>query len=277
MSGRVELRGRRALVTGANTGIGRVIAVELAKRGAQIVLANRSRTRSETVLEELRSVATAPPELIEMDLASLPSVRAAANALLQGSPLALIVNNAGLAGHQGQTEDGFELAFGVNHLGPYLLTRCLLDHLEPPARIVNVASKAHERATGIDWSAVTRSTRTVTGVAEYEVSKLANVLFTKALVRRLPEAIRTFAVHPGVVRTEIWRRIPQPLRWLMTRSMITPAEGAEGPLLLCTEDVPTGSYYHRTRPKAPNPVADDEALQEELWRRSAEWTGLPSD
>lgn len=262
-------------MTGANTGIGRVIAVELAKKGAQIVLANRSRTRSEAVLEELRGHASAPPELVEMDLASLASVRAAANELRQGRPFALVVNNAGLAGHQGQTEDGFELAFGVNHLGPYLLTRCLLDHLEPPARIVNVASKAHERATGIDWSAVRRSTRTLTGVPEYEVSKLANVLFTKALVRRLPDQVRTYAVHPGVVRTEIWRRVPQPIRWLMTRNMITPAQGAEGPLLLCTEDVPTGTYYHRTRPKAPNPVAEDEALQEELWRRSADWTGLP--
>ncbi|MEM6370359.1 MAG: SDR family NAD(P)-dependent oxidoreductase [Myxococcota bacterium] len=274
----MELRGRRVLVTGANTGIGRIIAVELAKKGARLVLANRSRARSEAVLAELSALGlAAEPELVEMDLAHLDSVRKAAMQLREGSPFGLIVNNAGLAGHRGQTEDGFELAFGVNHLGPYLLTRSLLEHLESPARIVNVASKAHERAKGIDWAALTRPTRSVTGVPEYEVSKLANVLFTLALHRRLPDSVRTYAVHPGVVRTEIWRRIPQPVRWFMTRSMISPEEGAEGPLLLCSEDVPSGSYYHRTRRKAPNPVALDEALQEELWRRSAAWVGITPD
>lgn len=271
------------VVTGANTGIGRVTAVELARLGARVVLAGRSRERTRPVLEEIRShVPDADAAFISLDLGDLARVRRAAEELLAAhGPPKVLVNNAGLAGHRGLTADGFELAFGVNHLGPYLFTRLLLPRMidRAPVRVVNVASKAHYRATGFDWEAVTRSTVTVTGLREYERSKLANVLFTKSLARaHEPSVLSTWSVHPGVVASDIWRRVPGPVRWFMKRNMITNEQGAEGSLLLATApDVgaPSGAYFSRTRPKDPNPIADDVALQDELWNRSAAWVGLP--
>lgn len=278
-----NIDGKTVLVTGANTGIGRVTAIELARRGARVVLAGRSRERTEPVLAEMRGLTgAAEPSFIELDLADLDSVRAAAQSFLdQHGPLHVLVNNAGLAGHRGQTKDGFELTFGVNHLGPYLLTRLLLPRLleSAPARVVNVASKAHYRANGFDWAAVKQPTATITGLREYERSKLANVLFTGSLARMYPaEQLATWSVHPGVVASDIWRRVPGPVRWFMKRNMITNEEGAEGSLLLATAadpGAPSGAYFSRTRPKDPNPVALDLALQDELWRRSAAWTALP--
>lgn len=279
-----SVEGQTCIVTGANTGIGRVTALELARRGARLILAGRSREKTEPVLAEVRGLGAADPAFVPLDLADLSSVRAAAARIRDDHEAPkVLVNNAGLAGHRGRTRDGFELTFGVNHLGPYLLTRLLLPRVVScaPARIVNVASKAHYRATGFDWDAVQRSTATVTGLREYERSKLANVLFTKALARRHdPAELATWSVHPGVVASDIWRRVPGPVRWFMKRNMISNEEGAEGSILLATAaDVgaPSGSYFSRTRPKDPNPISDDVALQEELWRRSAEWVDLPPD
>lgn len=276
--------GKTVLVTGANTGIGRVTAVELARRGARVVLAGRSRDRTEPALAEIRGISGVPePEFIALDLADLDAVRSAAWTFLERQgPLDVLINNAGLAGNRGQTKDGFEVAFGVNHLGPYLLTRLLLPRLleSAPARVLNVASKAHYRATGFDWDALTRSTATITGLREYERSKLANVLFTKSLARAFePTEIATWSVHPGVVASDIWRRVPAPVRWFMKRNMITNEEGAQGSLLLATAEdpgAPSGAYFSRTQPKAPNPIVDDEDLQDELWNRSASWVGLPA-
>jgi retinol dehydrogenase-12 len=278
------IQGKTALITGANTGIGRITALELARQGAHVVLAGRSRQRTEPVLADIRNQSDATePAFVELDLADLDSVRSAAHTYLERhGPLHVLVNNAGLAGHRGQTKDGFELAFGVNHLGPYLLTRILLPRLleSRPARIINVASKAHYRATELDWVALTRSTATITGLREYERSKLANVLFTKSLARAFaPHEIATWSVHPGVVASDIWRRVPRPVRWFMKRNMITNEEGAEGSLLLATArdpGAPSGAYFSRTKPKDPNPIAEDERLQDELWARSASWVGLPT-
>jgi len=280
---RWSIAGRTCVVTGANTGIGRVTALELAKMGARVVLAGRSRPRTEPVLEEIRRARGPEPGFVELDLADLASVRRGAEAILsEHADLSVLVNNAGLAGHRGQTKDGFELTFGVNHLGPYLFTRLLLSRMvdNGACRIVNVASKAHYRASGFDWDALERTTATVTGLREYERSKLANVLFTKYLARHFePERLSTWSVHPGVVASDIWRRVPSPVRWFMKRNMISNEEGAEGSILLASAsdvEAPSGSYFSRTRPKDPNPLADDVALQDELWRRSATWVGLSS-
>lgn len=280
-----SIDGRTCLVTGANTGIGRVTALELARRGARVVLAGRSLDRTRPVIREIRAIEGAlEPCFLELDLGDLSSVRRAAQKFSDdGTPLHVLVNNAGLAGQRGRTRDGFELAFGVNHLGPYLFTRLLLPRMleSPPARVVNLASKAHYRATGLDWGAVERPTKTMTGLREYERSKLANVLFTKSLALMLaPDRLATWSVHPGVVASDIWRRVPGPVRWFIKRSMITNEEGAEGSLWLATApDVgaPSGTYFSRTRPKDPNPLADDAALREELWARSAAWVGLPTE
>ncbi|MBX7169294.1 MAG: SDR family NAD(P)-dependent oxidoreductase, partial [Pirellulales bacterium] len=218
------------MITGANTGIGRVTARELARRGARVYVATRDEARTRDVLDDIRA-AGGVGEWLPLDLGDLGSVRRCAEAFRAlGQPLHLLVNNAGLAGRRGFTASGFELAFGTNHVGHFLLTTLLLDRLEAsaPARIVTVASRAHYRAHGIDFDAVRRPTRTRTALVEYAASKLANVLFSAELGRRLAgTGVTTYALHPGVVASDIWRVLPGPLRWLVTRNMLTPEQGAE--------------------------------------------------
>src|SRR5688572_26457449 len=138
----LELRGRVAIVSGANTGIGRVTAASLARSGAHVFLACRSETRGAEVVQAIRAeTGNAAVELLALDLASLAGVRRAAASFLQrGLPLHLLINNAGVAGHRGTTAEGFELTFGVNHLGHFLLTNLLLDRLRAsaPARVITL-------------------------------------------------------------------------------------------------------------------------------------------
>jgi NAD(P)-dependent dehydrogenase (short-subunit alcohol dehydrogenase family) len=280
-----DLGGKTYVITGANTGIGKITARELARRGARVILACRSESKTQPVIDEIaRDTGSKLVELVALDLGDLASVRAcAAKLLARDLPIHGLINNAGLAGQRGQTKDGFELAFGTNHLGHYLFTRLLLDRLKatPGARIINVASKSHYAAKGIDWDAVHKPTKTVTALREYEVSKLANVLFTKELARKLAGAnVTTYAVHPGVVATDVWRRMPAPVRWIIKKFMITPERGAEASLRCATAPElagETGKYYDVGGvEKRPSKLADDTALATELWAKSAQWTGLPA-
>jgi NAD(P)-dependent dehydrogenase (short-subunit alcohol dehydrogenase family) len=280
-----ELADRTFIVTGANSGIGKITALELARQGAQVILACRSKDKALPVQDELRrETRNDRVELVALDLGDLASVRACAQELLDRKlPIHGLINNAGLAGSRGVTRDGFEIQFGTNHLGHYLLTRLLLDRIveSGPARIVNVASAAHYNAKKIDWDALRQRTRTVTAMREYSVSKLSNVLFTKELARRLASTgVTTYAVHPGVVATDVWRRVPRPLRWVIKQLMITPEEGARATLRCATAPElagETGRYYDvGGKERRPARLADDTALAAELWTRSAEWTGLPA-
>lgn len=273
-----DWKGRTCVVTGCNTGIGRVTAVALAKLGATVLLANRSEEKTRPVLEEIRA-AGGSGEFVALDLGSLAAVRRTAEALRTRGPIHLLVNNAGLAGSGGQTTDGFELAFGTNHLGPFLLTTLLLPQLEaagPGARIVNVASRSHYRAKKIDWEALRRPTRSTTGLPEYEVSKLCNVLFTRSLAQRLRDrGVEAFSLHPGVVATDIWRSVPFPLRGLVKLFMISEEEGAKTTLHCATSAEAkghSGAYFDKCKPKHPSRVSQDDLLADELWRRSEEWT-----
>jgi retinol dehydrogenase-12 len=219
--------------------------------------------------------------LLPLDLASLTSVRACAAAFLAlDEPLHVLVNNAGLGGQRGLTADGFELHFGVNHLGHYALTLLLLDRLTasgPDARIVNVSSAAHYGAPGIDFDALRRRTASFTGQREYAVSKLCNVLFTQELTRRLAgSAVSASALHPGVVASDIWRRVPRLVRPLITARMLTTEQGAVTSLYCATSPsvaADGGRYYDQCAVQEPNPVATPE-LAELLWRRSATWAGV---
>jgi len=273
------LAGKIALVTGANTGIGRVTAVELARQGAHVFVACRSPERAHAVLEEIRAQPDGgKAELLLLELGDFASIRQCAKTFLaRGLPLHLLINNAGLAGARGYTKGGFELAFGVNHLGHFLLTQLLLDCIKAsaPARIVTVASKAHYRARGIDWQAVREPTRTATGLQEYGVSKLANVLFSAELGRLLAgSGVTTYSLHPGVVATEVWRSVPWPLGWLLKLALISPQRGAQTTLHCATSAsaaAQTGLYYDECRPKFPSRVAQDAALARTLWERSEQW------
>jgi NAD(P)-dependent dehydrogenase (short-subunit alcohol dehydrogenase family) len=279
------LQGKVALVTGANTGIGQVTALELARAGAKVWLACRSQAKAEAAMAQIRSeVPDARLAFLALDLGNLAAVRQAAAAFVQsGDPLHLLVNNAGLAGQRGATSDGFEIHFGTNHLGPYLLTRLLLPVLRAsaPARIVCVASRAHYQPRSLDLDAQQQPTRSWAGVSEYGVSKLCNVLFAKELSDRLAgSGVTVYSLHPGVVASDIWRRVPQPLRWLALQFMISNHEGARTSLYCATSPAvadESGLYYDLCKPRKPSKLARDAALAQALWQRSAAWCGLPAD
>jgi retinol dehydrogenase 12 len=274
-----SLADRFIVITGANTGIGAATAKALAARGAEVVLACRSREKTTAVVDAIRA-AGGKAEYAALDLGSMASARGCADELLKrGRAIDVLLNNAGVAGQRGQTSDGFELQFGTNHIGHFLLTMKLLPLLRAAtkARIVSVSSKSHYQPKGIDFDAVRLPTPSVTGLHEYGVSKLANVLFTKELARRLGgSGIHSYALHPGVVASDAWRRIPWPIRPLVTWGMITNEEGAKTSLYCATSpDVAEddGLYYDHCQRKAPSKVAEDESLARTLWEKSVAWTG----
>jgi retinol dehydrogenase 12 len=272
-----ELANRFVVITGANTGIGRPTAENLAQRGCTVLLAGRSAERTQPVLDAIRS-AGGEALFVELDLGELASVRAGAARIRElGRPIDILINNAGIAGQRGLTKDGFELTFGTNHLGPFLLTVLLSKQLNRAARIVNVASRSHHDAKGIDYAALQKPTQSITGMPEYQVSKLANVLFSSELARRLgPSGVHSYALHPGVVASDIWRRIPWGLRSLVKLFMISNEEGAKTTLYCATSPEVadhSGRYYAKCREKKPSRLAQDAELAKQLWEKSVQWVG----
>jgi retinol dehydrogenase 12 len=275
----LPLSARVALVTGANTGIGLVTARELAARGAQVFVACRSVEKGRHAVDEIhKTTGNAHVELLALDLGDLASVRRCAEAFLaRDLPLHLLINNAGLAGAKGLTSSGFELAFGTNHLGHFLLTQLLLDRIKAsaPARIVTVSSRAHTRVSGIAWETLRKPTESKTGIPEYGVSKLANLLFSAELAKRLTgTGVTTYSLHPGVVASEVWRALPRPLQWLAKLGMISVEEGAATTLFCATAPGlahETGLYYDKCQLKTPSRAGQDALLAAELWRRSEAW------
>jgi len=272
-----ELTGRTFLITGANTGIGLATARALAAQGGRVHVACRSPEKGQAAVAAIKE-ATGSDEVafLKLDLASLASVREAAQTFLAlGEPLHVLINNAGLAGRRGLTKDGFELIFGVNHLGHFAFTTALLECLtSSQARIVNVASEAHFQAPAIDFDRLRRPARTMAAMREYAVSKLCNVVFTQELARRLTgTGVTSYALHPGVVASDIWRRVPWPVRPLMTRRMLSIDDGARTSLYCATAPElaqVSGRYYDDCAEREPNPVATAE-LGARLWERSEQW------
>jgi retinol dehydrogenase-12 len=275
----LDLSGQTAIVTGANTGIGRVTALELARMGAHVFLACRSQERTLPVVEAISTETGNPQvEFLHLDLASLTATRdSAQNFLARDLPLHILVNNAGLAGVAGMTVDGFEITFGVNHLGHFLFTLLLLERLQDstPARIVHVSSRAHTRPQTLDLEIVRLPRRSFLGRLEYSESKLANILFHIELADRLEgTGVTTYALHPGVIASDFWRMVPQPLRWFLTRPMITNEEGAQTTLHCATAPQlakESGLYYDDCQVEQTSEAARDRELAALLWKRSEEW------
>jgi NAD(P)-dependent dehydrogenase (short-subunit alcohol dehydrogenase family) len=273
------LSGRVALITGANTGIGFVTARELAKMGAQVFIACRSVERAQSALSEIRAIGgDLQVEALPLDLGDFDSVRECARMFLaRDLPLHLLVNNAGLAGARGFTKSGFELAFGVNHVGHFLLTQLLLERIKAsaPARIVTVSSRAHIRVRGIDWNAVRQPTGGRSALKEYCVSKLANVLFSAELGRRLEgSGVTTYALHPGVVGSDVWRSLPWILEQLVKLFTLTTDKGAATSLYCATAPEAareTGLYYDKCKVKEASEFGRDPLLAATLWQRSEQW------
>jgi NAD(P)-dependent dehydrogenase (short-subunit alcohol dehydrogenase family) len=273
-----ELAGRTFMVTGGNTGIGRATATGLARRGGRVYVATRSQEKGRRAVADIvAATGSDAVAFLPLDLADLASVRRCAEEFLAlGGPLHVLINNAGVGGQRGITKDGFELAFGVNHVGHFALTTALLDRLaaSAPARVVTVASDAHYQARGVDFEAVRRPTASVTGTREYAVSKLCNVLFSQELARRVQgRGITTYALHPGVVASDIWRRVPWPIRPLIKLRMISPEEGAKTSLYCATSGsvaAASGRFYDSSREREPSRVATPD-LARALWEHSQAW------
>ena len=272
---------RIALITGANVGIGRVTALSLSRQGYQLFLAGRSQARTQDVIDEIRALHQREDAatFLPLQLDDLESVKTCADSFLStGHELHLLVNNAGLAGAKGLTRQGFELAFGVNHLGHFLLTHLLMPRLvaSAPARVVNVASRAHLLArNGIPWETLQKPSSSLTGISEYAVSKLANILFNTQLAKELAGTkVSCYALHPGVVDTQVWREVPKFLQPIMKwRGMLTPEQGAQTSLY-CALEAPateTGLYYDKCKIKTPSAYAQDPVAAQRLWDSSLQW------
>jgi dehydrogenase/reductase SDR family protein 13 len=264
-------------VTGANSGIGRALVDALAARGGGVVLATRSEERTRPVLTAIRNrYPGVRAEWVRIDVSDLTSVRRAAQDFLAaGHPIDVLVNNAGIAGTRALSQDGFDLTYATNHIGPFLLTNLLLPRVResPQGRVVNVASGAHMLVKRIDWSALERrATPKRSAFMDYAVTKLMNVLHAKELARRLAGTrVTTYALHPGAVASNIWRALPRPLQWLGKLFMLSNEEGARAPLYCATAPevaATSGRYYDRGRETRPSALAQDQGLAKELWERT---------
>lgn len=264
-----------AMVTGPSSGIGRATALEMARRGYHIVAAGRSEERTVEVVESIADDGGSA-EFLHLDLASLESSTQAARTFVESRrALDVLINNAGVGTVWGVTEDGFEIHFGVNHLGHFMLTHHLGPSLQPGARIVVVSSEVHRRANGIDFDRVRKRTRPFDVLAAYGVSKLANILFARRLAALRPDW-RTYSLHPGMADTNIFPTMLKPLL-----GELTPADEAARTSVWCatSPDVAdhSGGYYSDMRAREPSSAAQDDQLADELWLRSQEWCGVTSD
>ena len=284
---KAKLHGKTVIVTGANTGIGRETALDLADRGARVILACRNLDKAQAAAEKIRKETGSDKVIVkELDLASLKSVRNFAEDVHQTEDrLDILINNAGIMRcPYWTTEDGFEMQFGVNHLGHFLLTNLLLDMLErsKPSRIINVSSLAHVRGK-IRFDDLQSEQDYSPGPA-YCQSKLANVLFTRELSKRLDDDdILVTAVHPGIVKTELGRHTSfaksklayltlVPLAWLFFK---TPGQGAQTTIhCAVSDDVESGLYYSDCRPKEPAEQGKDNGAAKKLWEVSADLVGF---
>lgn len=278
------IRGKTVLITGATSGIGLWTARALAAEGAHVVLVGRSADKTTAAAAEVAGVAAAGAQVHTLlaDMASLASIRAAcAEAAARFPVLDVLVNNAGaMHMERATTADGFEMTFGVNHLGYMETTLGLLPLLRaaPAARVVVVASDAH-RMGKIDWDDL-QSTRGYNGWSVYGTSKLQNILFTRALARRLAgTAISANSLHPGVVATGFGRNNDGWVGRLVALGapfLISPARGARTSVYLAADaavDGVTGRYFARCKEVKPRAHATDDDAAERLWAESLRLLG----
>jgi NAD(P)-dependent dehydrogenase (short-subunit alcohol dehydrogenase family) len=277
-----SMNGKVCIVTGGNTGIGKETARGLARAGAAVVIAARDVAKADAARADI--VATTHNDgvsVMPLDLGNTASIRAFADAFRAAHPrLDVLVNNAGLwTRARGTTADGFETTFGVNHLGPFLLTHLLLGRLRAsaPARVVNVSSALHYRGA-MRWDDTMFERDKFSGMAAYNQSKLANVLFTAALAERLRgTGVTVNAVHPGVVATELARELPRVVQTVWNWFLLSPAQGAATSLHVATApelDGVTGKYFEKSREKTASKAARDPAAQQCLWELSERLLGL---
>jgi NAD(P)-dependent dehydrogenase (short-subunit alcohol dehydrogenase family) len=275
------MKGKTVLITGANQGVGKATAVALARDGAQVSIVSRSSERGRAAVADIESASGSKGvELIVADLSSVAQVRrVAAEFKSRHVRLDVLVNNAGVfVPKRHVTVDGLEETFAVNHLAYFVLTNDLVDLLasSAPARVVNVASDAHG-AGKMHWDDLQFATHRYGGWSAYAQSKLANLLFTFELARRLDGTrVTANAVHPGVVASGFGRTyggLMAVLYRLGGPFMLTPEQGARTSIHVASSpDVEgvTGKYFARSRLARPSAAARDETSQRKLWALSEE-------
>ena len=276
------MRGKVCVVTGATSGIGKAAATALAQMGATVVLVGRDRGRTESAATEISAVSPVPPQVEIADLAAMAEVRDLAGRLASLARIDVLINNAGLVQRRRQvTPDGFEHVFAVNHLAPFLLSNLLLPKLtgSAPARVVTVTSDAHSAArldlADPNLEAGWDSWRS------YANSKLANILFTRELARRLAgTGVTANCAHPGVVRTGFGRDASPLLKVGITIArpfMLSPRRGADTIVYLASSPEvsgDSGGYYVKRRQREPSAAARDDTAARKLWEISETLTGL---
>ena len=278
------MNGQVCVVTGANSGIGKAAALTLARFGAEVILVCRDSARGEAARAEIAAAAAAgPPRLEIADLSSMSEVRDLAGRLGALGRLDVLINNAGLVlGERRTSADGFEYTFALNHLAPFLLTNLLREQLaaSAPARVITVSSAAH-RGARLDLDDLQLAGH-FNGWRAYANSKLANILFTTELARRLTgTGVTANCLHPGTVNTGFGRDGSRLLRLgldLGRRFLRTASQGADTVVYLASSpDVAgaTGGYYVNRKLRTPSRAARDQTTARRLWEISAELTGLP--
>ena len=280
------------VITGGTDGIGKAAALALAAQGAKLLVHGRDPDKGARAVAELKARSGNPAiEFLAADFSSLAEVRRLAAAVLERTPrVDVLVNNAGsIYVKRAVSKDGYEMTFAVNHLAPFLLTHLLLDSLKSGSRsrIVTTASNAHQRFK-IEFDDLQIITRKYAAMDAYGISKLANILFTRALAKRLQgTAVTANCVHPGFVRTNFGAnndkdvaRLFKAIFLFVSRFARTPKKGAETLVYLATApqvEGASGGYYCDRKLIAPSPAGQDDGAAEGLWQVSEQLVGIARD
>ncbi|XP_015784232.1 retinol dehydrogenase 13 [Tetranychus urticae] len=296
LSGDISAKGKTILITGCNRGIGRTTAIDLARRGASVIMACRNIEAASKVAEEIKSeTGQQSATIISLDLSSLSSIKKAADEInSKYDKIDILINNAGIYGSADRkiTEDGNEMHFQSNHLGPFLLTRLLLPKLKAssPSRIVNVSSEAHRLTRSIDLDDVNFEKK-YSSFNAYCVTKLENILFTNYLARELKDSgVTVNALHPGTIETGLLNNSAfskyfygwlGPLKRLFVKS---DEEGAQTTVYCALEPSlsnVTGKYFDNCKERSASSLATDLGLAKRLWdlseKMTASYLGLKTE
>ncbi|XP_065114630.1 retinol dehydrogenase 12, like [Paramisgurnus dabryanus] len=280
----VTLDNKTVIITGANTGIGKHAATDLAKRGARIIMACRDMEKANAALKEvIEASGNQNVVTCRLDLADTKSIREFAEKInTEEKQVNILINNAGvMVCPYGKTADGFEMQIGVNHMGHFLLTYLLLDLIKSsaPARIITVSSMAHK------WGAINlediNSEKSYDKRKAYSQSKLANILFTRSLAKRLEgTGVTTYALHPGVVQTDLWRHLSKPeqaVMWMARPFTKTSVQGAQTTIYCAVApelDKESGKYYSDCAPANCTQAALDDDMAQRLWELSCKMLSI---
>jgi len=292
-----RLDGKTVVITGCNTGIGKITAKDLFQRGARVIMACRNMDKAkeakEDITKETRDLQNLGEiDVVELDLTSFASIRQCANQINnQENQVNILINNAGvMMCPMSRTKDGLEMQIGTNHFGHFLFTMLLLPKIiaSVPARIINVSSLAHKNGK-MDFSDLNWEKRSYSSIAAYGQSKLANVLFTRELTKRLKDAniegVHTYSLHPGVVKTELGRHMDDTLfkgaqtlfRFFWGWAAKSPTQGAQTTIHCAVSDEAgreTGLYYAECKLAAISSDAKKDADAERLWNESWKMVNL---